>query len=97
MPQFEAARVKALELLQKHVMWWEPAYIGAAHRDLPELMPYLHLPFQAGADRIRIERMTGHRATPDRGELAARDGDETKVRDGWWSEILRHIGVCDPL
>ncbi len=24
----------------------------AAHRDIPELMPYLHLPFQAGADRI---------------------------------------------
>jgi tRNA-2-methylthio-N6-dimethylallyladenosine synthase len=24
----------------------------AAHRDLPQLMPYLHLPFQAGADRI---------------------------------------------
>jgi tRNA-2-methylthio-N6-dimethylallyladenosine synthase len=24
----------------------------AAHRDIPELMPYLHLPFQSGADRI---------------------------------------------
>jgi tRNA-2-methylthio-N6-dimethylallyladenosine synthase len=24
----------------------------AAHRDLPSLMPYLHLPFQAGSDRI---------------------------------------------
>jgi tRNA-2-methylthio-N6-dimethylallyladenosine synthase len=24
----------------------------AAHRDLPALMPYLHLPFQAGSDRI---------------------------------------------
>jgi tRNA-2-methylthio-N6-dimethylallyladenosine synthase len=24
----------------------------AAHRELPKLMPYLHLPFQAGADRI---------------------------------------------
>jgi tRNA-2-methylthio-N6-dimethylallyladenosine synthase len=23
-----------------------------AHRDLPKLMPYLHLPFQAGADRV---------------------------------------------
>jgi tRNA-2-methylthio-N6-dimethylallyladenosine synthase len=28
-----------------------PAQI-AAHRDLPKLMPYLHLPFQAGSDRI---------------------------------------------
>jgi tRNA-2-methylthio-N6-dimethylallyladenosine synthase len=24
----------------------------AAHRDLPKLMPYLHLPFQAGSDRV---------------------------------------------
>ena len=24
----------------------------AAHRDLPKLMPYLHLPFQSGSDRI---------------------------------------------
>ena len=24
----------------------------AAHRDLPALMPYLHLPVQSGSDRI---------------------------------------------
>ena len=28
------------------------AKLIAAHRDLPKLMPYLHLPFQAGSDRI---------------------------------------------
>jgi tRNA-2-methylthio-N6-dimethylallyladenosine synthase len=28
------------------------AALIAAHRDLPKLMPYLHLPFQAGSDRI---------------------------------------------
>ncbi len=28
------------------------ASLIAAHRDLPKLMPYLHLPFQAGSDRI---------------------------------------------
>ncbi|HAF12201.1 MAG TPA: flavin-nucleotide-binding protein [Blastocatellia bacterium] len=33
LPKYEAARVKAHELLQKHAMWWEPAYLGAAHRD----------------------------------------------------------------
>jgi tRNA-2-methylthio-N6-dimethylallyladenosine synthase len=37
----------------------------AAHRDLPKLMPYLHLPFQAGSDRIlkamnRKHTMTGY-------------------------------------
>jgi len=28
------------------------ASLIAAHRDLPKLMPYLHLPFQAGSDKI---------------------------------------------
>ena len=34
----------------------------AAHRDIPELMPYLHLPFQAGADRILAEMNRKHTA-----------------------------------
>lgn len=85
-PQYGAARTKALELLQKHVMWWEPAYIGAAHRDSPHSEKPIFY-------RIRIERMTGHRATPDPTESAVPDADEKKARDGWWSEIVRHIGV----
>ena len=86
LPEYEAARTKALELLQKRAMWWQPAYIGAAHRDLPHSEKPIFY-------RISIERMTGHRATPDPGELPAGDGEELKARDGWWSEILRHIGV----
>ena len=34
----------------------------AAHRDLPQLMPYLHLPFQAGADRILAAMNRKHKA-----------------------------------
>jgi tRNA-2-methylthio-N6-dimethylallyladenosine synthase len=34
----------------------------AAHRDIPELMPYLHLPFQAGADRILAAMNRKHKA-----------------------------------
>jgi tRNA-2-methylthio-N6-dimethylallyladenosine synthase len=34
----------------------------AAHRDLPALMPYLHLPFQAGADRILAAMNRKHTA-----------------------------------
>ncbi len=34
----------------------------AAHRDLPKLMPYLHLPFQAGADRILAAMNRKHTA-----------------------------------
>lgn len=58
LPQYEAARVKALELLQKHAMWWEPAYIGNTHRE----MHHSDIPIFY---RIGIRRMTGHRATPD--------------------------------
>ena len=34
----------------------------AAHRDLPKLMPYLHLPFQSGADRILAAMNRKHTA-----------------------------------
>jgi tRNA-2-methylthio-N6-dimethylallyladenosine synthase len=34
----------------------------AAHRDVPVLMPYLHLPFQAGADRILAAMNRRHTA-----------------------------------
>ena len=35
----------------------------AAHRDLPTLMPYLHLPVQAGSDRILAAMNRGHTAS----------------------------------
>ena len=34
----------------------------AAHRELPKLMPYLHLPFQAGSDRILAAMNRKHTA-----------------------------------
>jgi tRNA-2-methylthio-N6-dimethylallyladenosine synthase len=43
-----------------------PADMGddliGAHRDLPQLMPYLHLPFQSGADRILAAMNRKHTA-----------------------------------
>jgi tRNA-2-methylthio-N6-dimethylallyladenosine synthase len=39
----------------------DPALI-AAHADTPELMPYLHLPVQAGSDRVLRAMNRGHTA-----------------------------------
>lgn len=36
----------------------------AAHRDLPQMMPYLHLPFQAGSDHI-LRKMNRRHTTDD--------------------------------
>ena len=76
LPEYEAARVKAHELLGKHAMWWEPAYVGAMHRALPHSdTPIFY--------RIKIDSMTGHRARPnqDPPESGEVDAEETKVRD----------------
>jgi tRNA-2-methylthio-N6-dimethylallyladenosine synthase len=42
----------------------------AAHRDLPKLMPYLHLPVQAGSDRILKAMNRKHRADDYRAIIA---------------------------
>jgi nitroimidazol reductase NimA-like FMN-containing flavoprotein (pyridoxamine 5'-phosphate oxidase superfamily) len=57
-PEFEAARKRAHAHLQKRPMWWEPCYISQQHREQShDLTPVFF--------RIRIENMTGHRATDD--------------------------------
>lgn len=61
--EFEMARKHAYSHLQKRVMWWEPAYISQEHRDQPHSLTPIFF-------RIKIERMTGHRANPDDSETA---------------------------
>ena len=53
--------VKATELLREHATWWQPAgaaYAARNHRGPDE-------PFRAIYYRLRIDRVTGHRAVPD--------------------------------
>jgi tRNA-2-methylthio-N6-dimethylallyladenosine synthase len=47
----ELPDLKRLRYTTSHPNDMSPGLI-TAHRDLPKLMPYLHLPFQAGSDRI---------------------------------------------
>ena len=60
-PEYEVARRRAHEFLQKRAMWWEPAYISQEHRDQPHSLTPIFF-------RIRIEDVTGHRACSDHGE-----------------------------
>jgi nitroimidazol reductase NimA-like FMN-containing flavoprotein (pyridoxamine 5'-phosphate oxidase superfamily) len=88
LPEQEAARFRAYELLQKHPMWWEPGVVSQEHRDIPHsAIPVFY--------RINITRLTGHRATPKPYGSASEVETESKAKDGWWAEILRHLGVAD--
>jgi nitroimidazol reductase NimA-like FMN-containing flavoprotein (pyridoxamine 5'-phosphate oxidase superfamily) len=60
-PDYTEARRLAIRLLQGHAMWWEPgstAYEGSAHRDP-------HRPLIPIYYQIQIDRVTGHRCTPE--------------------------------
>ena len=59
--EYEVARSRANEFLQKRVMWWEPAYIAQEHRDQPHSLAPIFF-------RIKIENVTGHRANSDDSE-----------------------------
>jgi hypothetical protein len=62
-PEYETARTRAHEFLQKRVMWWEPAYVSQEHRDNPHSLTPIFF-------RIMVESVTGHRATPDDSETS---------------------------
>jgi len=85
-PEFESARNRAYAHLQKRVMWWEPAYISQSHRDQPNSLIPLFF-------RIKIEKMTGHRANPDNSEAAiktpAASSVERQRRERPWTRILK--------
>lgn len=86
--QYSAARAEAYELLQRRVMWWEPAYIGAAHRDKPHSFTPIFY-------RIRIDQMTGHRSTPNQVEQPKASTNEVESqKHGWLTSLLHHLRVA---
>ena len=54
-PRYHHIRVQALEALQKHTLWWEPACVAVEGREQRPTIFY----------RIEIEQVTGRRATPN--------------------------------
>jgi tRNA-2-methylthio-N6-dimethylallyladenosine synthase len=56
----ELPRIARLRYTTSHPCDMEPSLI-AAHRDLPSLMPCLHLPVQSGSDRILASMNRRHR------------------------------------
>ncbi len=75
---FGDERARAHHVLQKHAMWWEPAYVPTEHRDT--LTPIFY--------RIHITHMTGRRGTRDPLEAAAFDAKAPTAEESWLGSIL---------
>lgn len=83
-----AERLRAYDLLREHSTWWQPAYAARAadgHRDRAQPCDPLYY-------RIRIDRITGLRATPDATEEAGSVATAPARGDGGWvRKALRSI------
>jgi uncharacterized protein len=88
-PDYQYARTHAHELLSRHAMWWEPAYISQQHRDQPHsLTPIFY--------RVHIQKMTGHRATPENEQEAQFISTASEVKRGWLSKLLHPKASLKP-
>ena len=80
-PEYEVARARAHELLHKRAMWWEPACVALEHRGFQKTFSPIFY-------RIHIDRMTGHRASPD----AEKDDSASRAeRKSWLSKLLHRV------
>lgn len=85
--EWELERKSAYELLQQRVMWWQPAYVAMTHRESQH-------PFAPVFYRVHINKVTGHRATPDRDEVAEPVSTELPARrQGRLRSLLRQTGL----
>ena len=72
-PEFAPARATAHDLLSLHAMWWQPGYVSTVHRDPSQSLDPIYY-------RIRIEEVTGHRATPDKDAARVLSPEQTHWR-----------------
>lgn len=79
-PEFGDERLRAWEGLQRHAMWWEPAYVATEQRE--KVAPVFY--------RIHIKQMTGRRARPDPVEAAASAARAPTAEESWLGSILHH-------
>jgi len=82
-PNSDDPQMRAHQVLKAQAMWWEPACtVGAAraHHDPAEPLAPLYY-------RVRLDRVTGHRATPDRGLVV--QSAATVRKEGWLSRLGR--------
>lgn len=81
-PGRDDQQVRAHQILQTQAMWWEPACTVQAarvHRDPVERFAPVYY-------RVCVDRVTGHRATPDPG-MANRPAALVR-KEGWLSRAL---------
>lgn len=80
-PEHQDSRRVAEWLFQRHAMWWEPASVPlASHERRPPIV-----------FRIRIDRMTGRRAGPDRATVHLPGKTLERGQPRWLARILRRM------
>ena len=82
-PEFQYARTRAHELLSRHAMWWQPAYVVGAHRaPVTDEKPIYF--------RIFIDKITGHRAISDEPSLEPNEGEIVpETGQNWFSSFWK--------
>jgi hypothetical protein len=85
--EFAQERQLACELLRDNPVWWEPCwatYVGREHRDLTQ--PYSPLYY-----RIRIDEITGHRASPAPVKMGASIPPSVPPDARWLQKAIRDV------
>jgi nitroimidazol reductase NimA-like FMN-containing flavoprotein (pyridoxamine 5'-phosphate oxidase superfamily) len=80
-------RLRAYQALQTEAAWWEPgstAWAARAHRDAAG--PYVPIYY-----KVRIDRVTGHEATPDALGAISSAGTSPAEKPGWLRRTFARV------